>query len=229
MPNRPDNALVHTSSDASDAPYPPAPWQTHGFGVFVPYVVKERDLELPQGMEPIAVAGRCAGVLAYVVYSPPSPLHYSELIWMPCMVKTRSDSGRTYRGYYVSEMYVDDRVTLLAGREIWGLPKTWAQFDVGPGRVGVKADDGTRVELTYRPRALGLPVRSRMSTLQSTPDGVIQFRAQMRGTARPCSVEVGELSSRRSTWQSFQSATRVSGAAVEIRPFDSKMCEPTRL
>lgn len=220
---------MDTDPDTVAPPYPPAPWRTHGFGVFVPYVVHERDIELPQGIDPISVAGRCTGILAYVVYDPPSPLHYNELIWMPCLVKTRAANGRMYRGYYVSEMYVDDRTTLRAGREIWGLPKTWAEFDVSPGRVAVAADDGTRVDLTFRPRALSLPVKSRLSTLQSTPDGAIQFRAQMSGKARPCSVEVGELTSSRSTWRSFQSATRVKGAAVEIRPFDSKMCEPINI
>lgn len=208
--------------------YPAPPWDTSGRAVFLPYVTRRRDLELPRGFEPVAIRGRCLGLLAYVVYEPPSPLSYHELIWMPCMVRVRS-GGRSFRGYFVSFMYVDDETTLRAGRELWGLPKTWAEFSESAGAVQVKAEDGTRLRLAYSSRLPALGAKSRMATLQSSSDGVVQFRAKMTGKARVCRASVDAFASPMSGWKSFERARRIGQMAAELPRFRSLMLPPTVL
>lgn len=168
------------------------------------------------------------GLLAYVVYEPPSPLTYHELIWMPCMVQVRRNN-RTIRGYFVSFMYVDDDTTLRAGRELWALPKTWANFEDSKGQVAVSADDGTQLRLEYASRLPTLPAKSRMATLQSSNDGVVQFRAEMSGKGRPCRASVSDFDSEQSGWRSFKSARRLGPMAVELTRFRSLMMAPNLL
>ncbi len=209
-------------------PYPAPPWDTSGRAVFVPYVTRRRDLELPRGFEPVALRGRCVGLLAYVVYEPPSPLTYHELIWMPCMVRVRS-GGRAFRGYFVSFMYVDDETTLRAGRELWSLPKTWADFSESDAGVEIRAHDGTRLELEYGSRLPALRAKSRMATLQSSNAGVVQFRAEMSGAVRPCRARVSDFASAEPGWKSFQSARRMGPLGAELTRFRSLMLAPNLL
>ncbi|MEZ4370269.1 MAG: acetoacetate decarboxylase family protein [Polyangiaceae bacterium] len=220
--------MEHRPGNAPPAPYPDPPWDTSGRAVFLPYITERRDLELPRGFEPVALRGRCMGLLAYVVYEPPSPLTYHELIWMPCMVKATS-GNRTIRGYFVSFMYVDDDTTLRAGRELWALPKTWASFEETGGGVQVHADDGTQLRLDHSSRLPALTAKSRMATLQSSSDGLVQFRAEMTGKARPCRASVSSFDSEESGWRSFRSARRVGPLAVELTRFRSLMMAPKLL
>ncbi|MCA9629686.1 MAG: acetoacetate decarboxylase family protein [Myxococcales bacterium] len=209
-------------------PYPAPPWDTRGRAVFVPLLTRRRDLELPRGFEPVAFRGRCTGLLAYVVYEPPSPLTYHELIWMPCMVRVKR-GARHLRGYFVSFMYVDDETTLRAGRELWALPKSWADFKESARGVHVEAQDGTRISLEHASRLPAVGAKSRMATLQSSSDGVVQFRAEMTGRARLCRARVRDFSSPEPGWRSFERATRLGPVGAELTGFRSLMLAPNVL
>lgn len=203
----------------------------HGRGVFVPHWVPARSFELPDGLEPVSVAGRCQGLLGYVVYEEPSALRYHELIWMPSLVRFRGKQ-RTHRGYFVAVMYVDDETTLRAGREIWGLPKTLARFQEGPRGVTVEAEDGSRVELRYRMAPVAAKVGGRLATLQHAAGGATLFRAKMRSRATGCIAKVTHFQqgsgAAAAGWAGFE-GSRALPLGVGIRRFESHMAAPVAL
>lgn len=202
----------------------------HGFAVLCPVIVRARDLELPSGLEPIVVAGRATGMIGYVEYLPPSPLTYHELIWMPCQVRFRSSGGLARRGYYVARMYVDSAATLAGGREIWGLPKTMAEFVRDDRHVRVQADDGTALELEVRGVGPRFSAKTRVATLQA-PEGedVIRFRGSFDARARVSTLRVTKIQHAHSAWRTFGGAWRLPRPAVMMDPFDSEMSEPERI
>ncbi|MFO0694305.1 MAG: acetoacetate decarboxylase family protein [Polyangiales bacterium] len=208
-------------------PYPDPPWEMHGMGVFAPTLTPVEDIELPPGFEPMSVAGRCAGMLAYVEYREPSPLTYHELIWMPCLV--RAGGSRKARGYFVSVMYVDDTSTLAGGREIWKLPKTLARFERTETGVTVDGEDGTHVELSFRAFGPSLPARGRIVTLQPSQEGVVRFQGDASSKVRAARCRVVRFESTHGPWQSFRRASMMAGAAVWQEPFRSHMQAPTLL
>lgn len=221
--------------------YPPAPWNTHGRGVFLPYVVAGASrLELPPGLEPVHVGGFATGMLAFIEYLAPSPLTYSELIWMPMMVSARgrkqpakqrgpdARSERRVKGQYVAVMYVDNEASLAAGREIWALPKTLARFERRRSGVDVIADDGTEISLDFDLRFPTLKTSSRMATLQSSSAGVVRFQAKFSGKAGLARARVTHFNSQAPAWSSFEQARRV-GPAGQLQTFDSVMGRPTVL
>ena len=166
--------------------YPAPPWHMHGDMLCVPYVVRERDLELP--FPTVGTLGRAAGMLAWVRYAEPSPLTYDELIWMPSIVRAGSR-----RGQYVEAMFVDDPTTLRAGRELWALPKTMATFERSGDRIEVAGD--ASMTLRFRkPPARGPRVSGKMSTLQRDEDRTVRFKARWSANVAPCMAKVERYS-----------------------------------
>src|SRR5690606_16056414 len=74
--------------------YPPPPWRTSGWALFVPYRVRAADVIVPDGFELEAALGWTLGLLGVVDYRPPSPLTYRELVWMPARVRARRADGK---------------------------------------------------------------------------------------------------------------------------------------
>ena len=162
--------------------YPPPPWHMHGDMLCVPYAVDRAVLRLP--FPTIDRLGRTAGLLAYVRYAEPSPLTYDELIWMPSVVRAGKRVGQ-----YVEAMFVNDTITLRAGRELWALPKTLADFE----RVGdrIEIDGDASMTLRYRkPRWRGPRIRGSMSTLQDDGARRIRFSARWQAHVTPCMAKV---------------------------------------
>jgi hypothetical protein len=201
----------------------------HGRGLFIPYAVRTQDLELPDHLEPQAVLGVTMGVLAFIEYTPPSPLTYRELIWMPSWVRAKGgrggDRGRKL-ALYVARMYVDDPNTLEAGRVIWRLPKTFADFEEQDGQVRVGADDGTRISLSFKPFGLRFPMKNRISTLQAPPGELVRFSAGVRAEAMGATFRIDEFRSDHPAWRSFQTARPLPKLAAYFPTFESLMKGP---
>ncbi len=202
--------------------YPPPPWHTHGDGAGALYAVPARAIALPPGVEAISLFGRCAGVLAFIEYKPPSPLCYRELIWMPCAVKLGG-----HRGYWVEKMYVDDERSLAAGRELWALPKTLARFERIPEpegeRIEVRAEDGTALTLVaagFGPRA---PLRHAVDTLQQDAGAPVRFRCNFAGRLQLARFEVVSFDSADPGWSSYRASTRLPGSAGLLHGFEATM------
>ncbi len=201
---------------------PPAPWQTHGRAFIQPYLVRASDLALPAGFRPVAVAGRCVGMLALIEYQPPSPLTYAELVWMPCMI---SASG--LRGYYVAKMYVDSPASLAAGRELWALPKQLARFEIGDREAIIETEDGAHLELSLVQRGPALPLRAGAGTVQDGGADLVRFRGT--GTARTASGGITVRTAKGvDGWTGFATARRVPGLGAALTSFAITMLPPLR-
>jgi hypothetical protein len=207
-------------------PYPQPPWETHGFAVFCPYAVPLGALALPDGLEPVHVAGRAAGLLAYVRYEAPSPLTYEEMIWMPAFVRHRAAGGELVRGFWVSRMWVDSEASLRAGRELWALPKTLARFERSRTGVAMHADHGTELVLEWRRLSPALPFRSRVATVQLDGDRVVSFRARTTAHTSLARLDVRRLSSSDDALRSLDEATPAGGLASMLAPFETTMLAP---
>lgn len=208
------------------APYPPPPWETYGFGVMCPYLVRVADLTLPPGLEPVQRLGRTLGLLGYVEYRPPSPLVYGELFWMPATVRFRALSGRRVQGYWVARMVVDHQGSLAAGRDLWHLPKSLGRFERREGGVRVLADDGTRLDLDFRSVGPALHLKNRVATLQPAGATVVRFRADFTGLVRPARTVVSGFTSQHPGWAAFARARRAVGLGALLERFESTMREP---
>ncbi len=207
--------------------YPPPPWHTRGFGVFVPCPVRTDRIALPAGFEPIDAVGRSLGVLCWVRYEAGSPLEYEELIWMPCPVRCTEPRVATFSAapdYWVARMYVDHEGALEAGRREWALPKTLATFTRTERGVRMNAEDGTQLELTYRAAGPRLPVAHEMATLQRDDHRVVRFAARFRGRMKACTASVTHFVSGHDDWAGF-TPPRARPAAV-LAPFTSEMRVP---
>lgn len=233
--------------------YPPAPWHTHGHAVMQPYLVDARSLHLPAGFEPVTIGGRVVGVLGLVVYEPPSPLVYAELVWMPCMVTVATEARRA-RGYYVDKMYVDSDDSLAGGRELWALPKQKARFELGAREAIVETDDGARLVLDVRRR--GPRVRAPVSgaTLQDAgaihdagtihdagaaqdaggaeekqeKQEIVRFRGSGIAHLGSARLEVREARGL-DGWMGWTGARRMAGLGMAIDAFAITMHAPKRL
>lgn len=202
--------------------YPAAPWHTHGRAFMQPYLVRASDLVLPDGFRPVAVAGRCVGILGLVQYLAPSPLTYAELIWMPCMIST---SG--LRGYYVAKMYVDSAASLAAGRELWALPKQLARFEIGEREATIDTEDGAHLVLSLARRGPALPLRVGAGTVQDGGADLVRFRGT--GTARTSSGGVTVRSAEGvDGWTGFATARRMPGLGAALSSFEITMLPPLR-
>lgn len=202
--------------------YPAAPWHTHGRAFLQPYLVRAADVVLPEGFRPVAVAGRCIGILGLVEYLAPSPLTYAELIWMPCMV-----SVGDLRGYYVAKMYVDSAASLAAGRELWALPKQLARFEIGAGEVTIETDDGAHVELSLLQRGPSIPLRAGAGTIQADGADLVRFRGA--GTARAASGGVVVRGAEGvQGWTGFATARRLPALGAALTSFAITMLPPLR-
>jgi hypothetical protein len=215
-------------SGASDAAYPDPPWHTHGFGLMCPAFVRTAELRLPPGLEPISVAGVSSGILAYIEYRAPSPLRYSELIWMPTLVRG-SRAGVAARGYYVARMYVDHPGSLAAGRELWALPKTLARFERRGDSVEVVAEDGSELVLSWRALSPGVRLRSRVATLQPDGQAIVRFRADFTGKVRPARARIERFETHEPAWAGMRGARRPLGLSSLLEDFTSTMHAPSRI
>ncbi len=205
--------------------YPQPPWHTKGMGVAAAFMVPEGAVAVPPPLEAVSLAGCHIGLLSYIEYHPPSPLVYSELVWMPTRVRYRQ-GGRWTRGYYVSHMYVDDEASLAAGRELWALPKVMARFERSDHGVEMESDDGLRLSLSFRRRGPTLPIRSATATLQVGPDGVVGFRGDFRGRVALSSFAIRSLQFTDPSWQSLDRARRLPAPALMLTEVETTMRPP---
>ncbi|HEY8429535.1 MAG TPA: acetoacetate decarboxylase family protein [Sandaracinaceae bacterium] len=208
--------------------YPPPPWRTFGWALFVPYRVRAADVRAPDGFEIEAVLGWTIGLLGIVDYGPPSLLEYRELVWMPARARARRADGKIARGWLVAKMLVDSEASLAAGREVWALPKQRGRFTIDHRGALVEAEDGATVELTFGWRWPGAPAQSAIVTLQPRGSELVRFRGDMSALAAPRGVRVRARGLDES-WASLASARALGRAGLELRDFCTIMQPPVVL
>jgi acetoacetate decarboxylase len=125
--------------------YPSAPWNLKGYGFLTLHLIDVTAVTkfIPPKFEIISVLpGKTIGGIALGNYGSGSTLTYSELITIAGLVRQNGQIGT-----WISHIYVDDQTSISGGREIWGLPKEFAEFHWQPnGNVRVQQpDQSTRI------------------------------------------------------------------------------------
>ena len=106
--------------------YPPAPWRLRGRAVCLFHlldIARVRAFVSPELSILAVLPGKTLGGIYLAAYQPGSVLEYHELIIIPALVRYRWRLG-----VWISHIYVDEQRSVAGGRDIWGLPKQWAEF-----------------------------------------------------------------------------------------------------
>jgi hypothetical protein len=123
--------------------YPPAPWQLGGWGVATFGLVdaKAAAAFVPSGVHVVHVGGgKTLGGLFFLAYER-GTLVYHELNIVAGLVRVGSRFA-----FYLPRLYVDSEASLAGGRDIWGVPKELATFDVSHeiGLTTIAVHQGSR-------------------------------------------------------------------------------------
>lgn len=154
--------------------YPQPPWTLQGYAVATLHLIeidRVRSL-IPQELDIISVLpGKTVGGVYLSHYGSGSVLEYSELIVVAAAV---THSGKI--GGWVSHIYVDNPNSVAGGREIWGLPKEFADFSWGENSVSVQQSNSTLCTLSYNSLfSLGLKPRLGTSSFSSKNSDLLSF------------------------------------------------------
>jgi len=213
-----------------DERYPRPPWQTHGNGLVLPCLVRVADVRVPAPFKVVQTAGYTLGALVYLQYVHPSPMPSHELMWISALVRCGDPGYEVPAGwgplYYVGRNYVDDARALEAGRTEWSLPRDSARFWREQNRIRMRAEDGTELSLSFRPRGFAFPAPTRISTVQTKGSRVVRFRARGRAQVQLATCEVERFEAGDAEWSSFQSATLLPGLASHLKSFSTVQDAP---
>lgn len=118
-------------SSAGGVSYPPAPWHLRGRAYVSAWRVPAGELPatcLPPDARPVAVFGRAVVGTAWAAYKPGGVLAYNEVL---VAMRVRV-GGRPFTT--ITHIWVDHPASIAGGRELWGIPKQQAIFQVHDGR-----------------------------------------------------------------------------------------------
>jgi hypothetical protein len=166
--------------------FPAPPWHLQGELVIVPALVR------PRALGGVMLADYRSGTL-----------RYHELIVF---------SRATPRGMVVSHIYVDSEQSLRGGREVWGLPKELAEFELGRGAFSVRQDGETLLRARIRRRRGRLPLL--IPAPITSPAGDTVGRARIKAAPALVALEVPDGSPFASLGLS---GTRLALAGDELR------------
>jgi hypothetical protein len=110
--------------------YPGLPWTQHGRVMLGIKSLRVKDIKnyIPKELTICQFLGRTIGAIYLAQYNEKShPLVYDELAIICSLVKFKKNK-KTYRGFWISHIYVNDKQSLESGRPLWGWPKEWADF-----------------------------------------------------------------------------------------------------
>lgn len=124
--------------------YPPEPWRLRGQLHLTVWRVDADALPaLPVGLRPVRLIATALVGTAWVHYEPGGVLSYRELLAAVLVHR----GGRPMVS--ITDIWVDSEASLRGGRELWGIPKHLATFDVeraGPSqRWSAETPDGAPV------------------------------------------------------------------------------------
>lgn len=120
--------------------YPPAPWHLCGRLHLTLWRVPVTELpELPAELHPVRVGTSAVAGTAWVVYEPGGVLNYRELLAAVLLPHRRSVRVS------ITASWVDSEPSLRGGRELWGIPKELATFDLTEGGFAARTPEGTPI------------------------------------------------------------------------------------
>lgn len=167
--------------------YPPEPWRMAGDAYLSVWWLPTAEApDVPSGLHPVELAGHTLLLTAWVDYRAPSPLTYHELL---AAVPVRG-GGQT--GATITDIWVDDADSRAGGRQLWGIPKDMATFDVTTAttmRASAATESDWIATAAFTPRRnlpVALPGRS---TIAQTLDATITHSpVRVRGYSSPAAA-----------------------------------------
>ncbi len=91
---------------------------------------------LSAGLEPVRAGGMALVVTAWAIYEPGGVLSYRELL-----VAVLAHQGKRPL-VTITDIWVDSVPSLHGGRELWGIPKQWASFQLDGATCAAVDIDG---------------------------------------------------------------------------------------
>lgn len=162
--------------------YPPEPWTLCGDAFVSVWRLPEGELPaLPDGVEPIIVAGTGLVVTAWVDYQEPGMLSYRELMATVAV----HDGAKPAAS--ITDIWVDSETSLAGGRALWRIPKDMAKFEWSRSRAvtaTAHTDDGPIAGAAFVPMAtVPVAVPSAFAVIQQGP-----LRSPVRVSGKPVLV-----------------------------------------
>jgi hypothetical protein len=160
--------------------YPRPPWDLKGTACLSIWRVPADDVPVSgPGIRPATLFGQCLVGTAWARYEPGGTLAYKELAAATAgLVGLRPVIT-------IHDIWVDKTVAVLAGRELWGIPKQFARFDVRPNAVfeATAESDGQAIAAVRFASRFVLPGRwaFRLAVAQPCADRPKVTRARLRG------------------------------------------------
>lgn len=183
-------------------PYPPEPWDLRGLGYVSLWLVPTHVLPvLPTGVRAVSVLGKSVVATGFVDYQPGGLLPYHEFLAAPLVRKGASV------GLSITDIWVDSPASRAGGRELWGIPKDLADFEIthAPTFHGVARVDGELVaeaRVTPRRASLRLPFPLRATAWQTLNAALARTPLRATGRVHPA----------KGVW-------RVDGPLAWLRPY----------
>lgn len=186
----------------SEPTYPPEPWDLEGLGYVSLWLVPTRALPaLPSGVRPLSLFGRSVVATGFVDYQPGGLLSYHEFLAAP-LVRHGATPGLS-----ITDIWVDNPASKAGGRELWGIPKELADFEIAhaPSFHGVaRVDGGLVAEARVTPRrvSLRLPFPLPATVWQTLNAALARTPLRVNGRVHPA----------KAVW-------RVDGPLAWLRPY----------
>lgn len=172
----------------------PAPWTLHGSGYIMAYRFPKRlrgtRFFSPDFMPHQDFTGFGTVMLANYTDSTAGP--YGELLFIPGKFRY---GNRNY--YSITRIFVSTMVSVVNGRENWGIPKELADFsftelDKGRERISVSKEGISIIELVVRRYGIPYPLSTRLfpvPLVQLTADRTFFTKFHGRGRSRLGTIE----------------------------------------
>ena len=152
------------------AAYPDEPWRLAGEAFVSVWSVPRRALpRVPDVVSPLMIGGRAVVVTAWIDYTPPGQLSYHELL---ATVATRPERRfRSALAASITEIWVANEASRAGGRELWGIPKESAVFELdrsGGFTASASAHGEWIATASFTPRGpVGPATRAAFTIIQS--------------------------------------------------------------
>jgi hypothetical protein len=158
--------------------YPPAPWTLKGYAIQTLHLVdkdKVRSL-IPPELNPFSLwPGKAIASVYLSYYSSDSVMQYSELI---VALAVTADKGF---GGWISHIYVDNENSVAGGREIWGLPKEYAQFTWQEKSVKVRQGNQNLCTLNFSQPSFAWRQSLAAPGFSKLAEKLVTFKAKFEG------------------------------------------------
>ncbi|MGC1393627.1 MAG: acetoacetate decarboxylase family protein [Coleofasciculaceae cyanobacterium] len=177
--------------------YPSAPWTLQGYAIQTLQLIDINQVRpfIPPEFEIISVLpGKTIGGVYLSNYTSGSTLEYSELIIAPGIVNY---SGKI--GGWISHIYVDNSESVAGGREIWSLPKEFADFTWQKAHQNssklenmITVSQGTKTlcQLKYNIPSFSFPIPFSGDVFSTKLDSILLFKGEFSANIGLCSSQL---------------------------------------